>query len=434
MARDLRIADLRDHAGEQVTLSGWVDVLRDQKQVQFLVVRDETGRVQVVNERAERPDIAEILSGLSVDSVVKVTGLVVIEPRVKLGGLEVRCERVEVLSLAEEAPINAASSLEKRMDWRFIDLRSARNQLTFRVEAEISDAFRQFCRSKDFVEINSPKLMASASESTAELFEVRYFDRKAYLAQSPQFYKQMGIASGFPGVFETGPVFRANPSFTSRHDTEFTSLDVEMGFVDSHEDVMSFEERLLAYALERVADRYGAEIEAELGGAVVPPRLPFPRIPHHEALRIVEASGYHIPRSDGDLDPEAERRLAAHVAEHLDHEFVFVTDYPASLRPFYHMRHSSDPGLTKSFDLIWKGLEITTGAQREHRPDELVAQIREKGFDPSAIQFYVNFFRFGCPPHGGFGLGLTRLVMVLLGAPSVREVTYLYRGPNRLTP
>ena len=197
---------------------------------------------------------------------------------------------------------------------------------------------------------------------------------------------------------------------------------------------MEFEERLLERLLAGVAQRYGKEIEEHFGVEVIVPSLPFPRIDHAEAVAAVEAQGYKIPRSDGDLDPEAERRLAASVLASHGHEFVFVTDYPSAIRPFYHMRHAEDPSRTKSFDLLWKGLEITTGAQREHRPEQLVRQAREKGLDPEGLSFYLDFFRFGCPPHGGFGLGLTRLLMLLLGVANVREVTYLYRGPNRLAP
>ncbi len=428
------VSELADHVGEVVLLAGWVSVARKQKAVQFVVIRDRSGEVQLVNERESSPGIAEVIDGLHQDSVVVAQGRVEKNERVRLGGIEVKLESLEVLSQAEDLPLNNNSSLDVRLDWRFIDLRSPRNQLLFRVQTLVEEIFRGFCIDSGFVEINSPKLMASPSESRSELFEVKYFDRSAYLAQSPQFYKQMGIASGFDGVFETGPVFRANPSFTSRHDTEFTSVDVEFAWVSSHEDVMRFEERLLAQVLGGVKERFGSQIEELFGVEVVVPSLPFPRIAHSEAISAVERTGYRIPRADGDLDPEAERRLAAAIAESQNHEFVFVTDYPSSVRPFYHMRHEADPSLTKSFDLIWKGLEITTGAQREHRYSELHRQVLEKGLEPEGLSFYLDFFRFGCPPHGGFGLGLTRVLMILLGLSNVREATYLYRGPNRLTP
>jgi aspartyl-tRNA synthetase len=297
---------------------------------------------------------------------------------------------------------------------------------------------REHWREQGFIEIHTPKLMGSASESGAELFKVDYFDRTAYLAQSPQFYKQMAMAGGFGKVFEIGPVFRANPSFTSRHDTEFTSVDVEIAWIDSHEDVMAFEERWLAHVLGAVAERHGEQIASTFGVEVGRPAIPFPRMTLAEAKDLVKASGLDVGGQgldpDHDLDPPSERALSKIVAEQSGSEFVFVTDYPTSVRPFYHMRHPDRPALTKSFDLLWRGIELTTGAQREHRYEQLLAQAREKQVEVGPIQYYLDFFRYGAPPHGGFGFGLTRLLMQMLGQDNVREVTFLYRGPNRLEP
>jgi aspartyl/asparaginyl-tRNA synthetase len=428
------IGELRKHVGEVVLVTGWAAAVRKQKAVQFVILREGFDRVQLVNDRGASPEIAEEIDALRPESVVLARGTVEENERVKLGGLEIRLEELVTLSLADELPIGKDAGLDARLDWRFLDLRSEPNQLMMRVQTIIEREFRNYCLGRGMVEINSPKLMASPSESRSELFEVKYFDRKAYLAQSPQFFKQMGIVGGLPGVFETGPVFRANPSFTSRHDTEFTSIDIEIPWVSSHEDVMRFEEQMLSRVLAAAQDEYGEPVERLFESEIVVPSTPFPRISHADAIAAVEDDGYTIPRADGDLDPEAERRLSRIVERTHGHQFVFVTDYPASVRPFYHMRQDDAPQLTKSFDLIWKGVEITTGAQREHRYDRLVAQAREKGHQLEELQFYLDFFRFGCPPHGGFGLGLTRLLMLLLSVANVREVTYLYRGPNRLAP
>lgn len=428
------IAKLAEFADQRVTVCGWTDKIRDQKTVQFIVLRDETGLVQLVKEKVEGDPVCDVISELSADSVVQVSGVVKIDPRVKLGGLEVQIEEVVVLSKAEPIPINEETSLDKRLDWRFIDLRSDRSRLIFEVQTELERSYRKTWQEEGFIEIHSPKLMAAASESGAELFRVDYFDTSAYLAQSPQFYKQMAMAAGFGKVFEIGPVFRANPSFTSRHDTEFTSVDVELSWIDSHEDVMNFEQRLLARMLKDVSDKFQDAIRSTFGVDVIVPRLPFPRIKLADAIEIVERSGHKIERTDGDLDPEGERRIAEYVQNEHGHQFVFLTDYPATVRPYYHMRHPEDSTLTKSFDLVWKGLEITTGAQREHRYDTLVNQAIEKGLELPPLQFYLDFFRYGIPPHGGFGMGLTRVLMILLGLKNVREVTFLYRGPNRLSP
>jgi aspartyl-tRNA synthetase len=276
--------------------------------------------------------------------------------------------------------------------------------------------------------------MASASESRAELFEVEYFDTKAYLAQSPQFFKQMAQPAGFGRIFEIGPAFRADPSFTSRHATEFTSVDTEFSWIDSHEDVMRLHEDLIVAGLSAVQAKHADEIKALFDVDVEVPTIPFPRIPLAEAKRIVAERGYQVPRHDEDMDPEGERRIAAYVKETYGHQFVFLTDYASAIRPFYHMRHADNPSLTRSYDLIMGGVEIATGAQREHRIEILVEQAREKGLDPEELDFYLDFFRYGVPPHGGFGMGLSRVIMLLLEQSSIREVIYLFRGPNRLLP
>ena len=419
-----------------VSVSGWVDTVRDQKKVQFVVLRDESGAVQLVHPRSEESDpIAESISGLAAGSFITVSGELKIDERVKLGGLEIKLSDLTVVSEAiAETPIAADSSIDKRLDWRFLDLRTPRNSLIFRIQTTLEHAMRSYWIERDYIEIHSPKLMASPSESNAELFEVDYFDGKAYLAQSPQFYKQMAQAAGFGKIFEIGPVFRADPSFTSRHATEFVSVDAEISWIDSHEDVMKMQEELLVAALTAVKNKHGEEIKTYFDVDVVVPSLPFPRIPLAEAKRIVAERGYEVPRADDDMDPEGERQIAAYVAEKFGHEFVFLTDYAASIRPFYHMRDEADQSITRSYDLIWRGTEITTGAQREHRIDILTKQAQEKGLDPEELAFYLDFFRYGVPPHGGFGMGLGRVMMLMLHQPNLREVTFLFRGPNRLTP
>ena len=435
MARTLS-SELRGQVGARVTIRGWVQAVRDQKRMQFLVVRDETGLAQVVLAK-EDPASArnQAISTLTDESAVTITGTVVADERVKLGGLELRLEQIKVDSLAEpKLPIAADSSLDKRMDWRYLDLRRPDRRLIFDVQTSVEHAMREFWHREGFIELHSPKLMGSASESGAELFKVEYFDDVAYLAQSPQFYKQMAMSAGFGRVFEIGPVFRANPSFTSRHDTEFTSVDVEISWIDSHEDVMAFEERWLAFVLAAVREQHGEEIELTFQSDLVVPTVPFPRVTLEEAKQLLREHGHEPPGAGHDLDPPSERALSAIVKQERGHEFTFVTDYPTTVRPFYHMRHPEDPGLTKSFDLLWRGIELTTGAQREHRYAQLVAQAEDKGVDTGPIQYYLDFFRFGAPPHGGFGFGLTRLLMQLLGQDNVREVTFLYRGPHRLSP
>src|SRR3989339_58118 len=430
------IEKLKSKNGETVRICGWLGTLRDQKLMQFLVIRDHTGSIQVINEKSVNAELTATVSNLTSESAVEITGKVVLNPRVKLGGLEIVAESVFVVSKADTLlPLGESPNIETRLDWRFLDLRTPQNLLIFKIQTAAEHAMRSFWKSEGFIEIHSPKFMGSASESGAELFEVKYFDRKAYLAQSPQFYKQMAMVAGFDRVFEIGPVFRANPSFTSRHDTEFTSVDVEISWIDSHEDVMRLEERWLRHILQVVKDEYGEEIKVVFGTEIAVPNILFPCVTMAEASEILDQMGHHIERGEkGDLDPEGERLLYRYFQEKTGHDFVFVTEYPSAVRAFYHMRPNDKPHLTKSFDLLWKGLEVTTGAQREHRYDVLVEQAKEKGLSLEPIQYYLDFFRYGCPPHGGYGFGLTPLLMGMLNLKSVREVTFLYRGVNRLTP
>jgi nondiscriminating aspartyl-tRNA synthetase len=423
-----------------VSVSGWVDTVRDQKKVQFVVLRDESGAVQLVHPRTDtgegaEPDaVASTISALTTGTFLTVTGELKHDERVKLGGLEVKVGDIDVAATALDMPIAEDSSVDKRLDWRFLDLRRPEQNLVFRVQTTFLHALRSWWVENDYIEIHTPKLMASASESRAELFEVGYFEGKAYLAQSPQFFKQMAQPAGFGKVFEVAPAFRADPSFTSRHATEFISVDAEISWIQSAEDVMQMHEQLLVAGLTAIKAKHGAEIEAAFGVEVTVPTVPFPRIPLAEAKEIVSKRGYTVPRADDDMDPEGERQIASYVKEEFGHEFVFLTDYASSIRPFYHMRHADDVTLTNSYDLIFNGVEISTGAQREHRIDILVEQAKDKGLDPAELEFYLDFFRYGVPPHGGFGMGLSRVIMLLLHQPSIREVTYLFRGPNRLTP
>lgn len=439
MARIL-IQDLSKYIDQEVTVKGWVQKIRDQKTMQFIIIRDHTGMVQVTLEKSITPELGEIISTLGVESAVSITGKVIENPKVRLNGLEIQITALTVDNAAH-SPLpfdlfsKALPGIDTRLNWRYLDLRKPENLLIFQIQTHLEMAMREFFVKEGCIEMHSPKFMGSPSESGAELFSVKYFEETAYLAQSPQFYKQMAMSAGFDKVFEIGPVFRADPSFTSRHNTEFTSIDVELSWIDSHDDVMSFQERLLQYAIERIKELYGSKVKETYGTDIIVPEVPFPRITMKEALKALAKKGYAPPPDKkGDLDPEGERLLAEYVKNRFKHEFCFLTDYPIEVRPFYHMVYNEEPETTKSYDLLWKGLEITTGAQREHRYDVLTKQALEKGLTLEPIQFYLDFFKYGCPPHGGFGLGLARTVMMLTGINNIREVTYIHRGPNRLHP
>ncbi len=435
------INELNCHINQEVKIQGWIQNIRAQKNMVFVILRDHTGLVQVVLERALNLDLSDKICNTAKESAITIQGLVIKNEIVKLMGLEVQLHEIEVNGQSDNqlpfdlfGPSGCYPDLDVRMDWRFLDLRKPENLLIFKIQTTVECAMREYWNRENFIEIHSPKFIGTASESGAELFAVEYFGKMAYLAQSPQFYKQMAMSAGFNKVFEIGPVFRANPSFTSRHDTEFTSVDVEISWIQSHDDVMSFEERWLQYIFKVIKEKHEQEILKRYKVPVEVPAVPFPRIKMAEVMEILKSQGYTNIGPKSDLDPEGERLICKYTKEKYNSDFVFVIDYPKEARPFYHMRYDSDPEITKSYDLLWKGIELTTGAQREHRYEILKNQILEKKLKTEPLQFYLDFFKYGCPPHGGYGFGLTRMLMILLNLKNVREVTYLYRGPNRLSP
>ena len=416
----------------KVEIQGWIENLRDKKSMQFIVIRDLSGKVQVTVVKAEKPEIAEIFSKATLESTVKITGEAVANDFVKLGGIEIIPETVELTSNAEAFPIGPESSIDQRLDYRWIDLRTERNQLIFQFQSFLINAMREYLIKNNFIEIHTPKFIGTASESGAEVFEVKYFDKKAYLAQSPQFYKQMAMASGFERIFEIAPCFRAEKSHTKKHATEFTSFDVEFSYVNSFQDVMALEAEMIAYGLEKTKEAYGDKVKEVFGVDIVVPKLPFPQMKLRDIYdELKERYGYEVPESEKtDLTTEAERLCDRLAKDKFNHEFLLVTDYPPEKRAFYHMREN---GILQGYDLIWKGIEITSGAQREHRYEEIKKNAEEKGLAKD-VEKYLQFFKYGMPPHGGFAIGVDRLTMLLLGLPSLKETQFLFRGPDRLDP
>lgn len=434
------VKDLKNYADKEIVFEGFVDAIRDIKWVQFVVLRDSTGKVQMTIEKSleENKEMVELVSSLPLESTVRVNCKVVLNPNVKLNGMELIPSKIVVTSRSEnELPFNYKDldnvNLDTRLDYRFIDLRNDKNMKIFQIQSVIVKYMREYLYNNKFTEIHTPKLIGAASESGSDVFEVKYFDRKAYLAQSPQFYKQMAMASGFSRIFEVAPCFRAENSNTSRHATEFTSFDVEFSYINSFDDVMNLEAEMLAYALDKTNSECGDIIKEVFGLEIKVPTLPFPKMALKDVYKeLEERYGYVVPEEEKvDLTTEAERLVYKLAQDKFDHEFMFITDYPAEKRAFYHMRN--EDGILQGYDLIWRGVEITTGAQREHRYEELVKNAREKGLGED-VKFYLEFFKYGCPPHGGFAIGVDRLTMLLLGVSNVKESMFLFRGPNRLNP
>lgn len=422
---------IAEHIGSEIMTRGFVHALRVQSKIAFLVVRDIHSTVQVVVMK-DNP-IFETVKNLSIESVVEVKGMVKKADQAP-GGAEMDATGITVLSVAApELPIPVVTKkggeeteAPVRFDYRWIDLRKPEKAQIFKVWTALEKGFRKYWDENRFIQLYPPSFMSTASETGAEVFEVKYFDRKAYLAQSPQFYKQMGIASGFEKVFMVAPVFRAEASFTTRHLTEFTGWDFEMAYIESHHDLMDAEEGMIVEGFKTVKAAL-PDISIDI------PARPFPRIPIVEAKKILKERGV-ATAEDHDLSPEEERGIWEYVKEKYGHDFVFITDYHKSKSAFYHMRHENDNDRSKRADLIYRGIEVTTLAQREHRPEILEKQALDKKMNLEELKDYMNFFRFGCPPHGGAGIGPGRLVMKMLDLPNVREATYLPRDVKRLNP
>ena len=430
--------NLNEYFGQEITIEGFVDNIRDLQYVQFLIVRDTTGKVQVTIEKNENNSkLNEIVSNLAIESTVKIIGTLFKNEKVKLNGMELIPNDIFVTSKClEELPLNYKDSksalLDTRLNYRFLDLRSEKNILMFKVQTCMINAMREFVIKNNFTEIHTPKIISVASESGAEVFEVKYFDRKAYLAQSPQFYKQMAMCSGFEKVFEIAPAFRAENSNSYRHTTDFTSFDIEMSYIESLEELMDFEEDLFIAGLSAVKEKYGEQIKELFNVDVIIPTKPFPRIKLEELYKELEKE-YDFKMNyedDGDMNAESERLASKYVMEKYGHEFVFITDFSAKKRAFYHKR---EKGIPQGADLIWKGCETTTLALREHNYETLCEQAKEKGLGED-VKFYLEFFKYGCPPHGGFALGVDRITMLLLETGSLKETMFIFRGPSRIEP
>jgi nondiscriminating aspartyl-tRNA synthetase len=419
------VRELGAHVGQRVLLLGWVHQRRDLGGIQFLHVRDRSGMVQCVFEGAQLP---------LHESAVQVTGRVV-ESAKAPDGIEVHGDALELVSLASTPPpIEVAKETshanpDTLLEYRHVSVRGLQAQATLRVKAALVRAFREHLQALDFTEIFTPKLVAAGAEGGANLFEVDYYGQRAYLAQSPQLYKQIMVAV-FERVFETAPVYRAERHHTTRHLAEYLSLDVEFGFIDDDGDVMELQERLLKAMVDAVGERCPREV-ARLGAELPDTAVAFPRISLLEARALV-AERYGHETGGKDLDPEAERLIGRWAKEEHGSDFVFVTHYPSAARPFY--TYPTADGLTRGLDLIFRGVEITSGGQRVHEHDVLVRELEARGMDPVAFAGYLDVFKHGMPPHGGFAIGAERLTALLLGIPNIRFARAFPRDGGRLLP
>lgn len=431
------IGDLKNHVGETVTINGWVSVRRDQGKMVFFDLRDRSGTIQgVVLPKSEAITTAK---ETSIESAVAMTGIVNQRPEKNIvadkqnGDIELQIEGIERVGMAQTLPfeLDAELNIDTMFDYRPLTLRRPRERAIFRVQALIVATYREFLQQEGFTEFQAPKFVGDDAEGGGNIFRVEYFkDKHAYLATSPQLYKEI-MVNVFERVFAIGNVFRAEKHSTTRHLNEYTSMDVEFGFIDDHTDVMRMENRLFAHIVRRLHEECAAEF-ALLGAEIpnVPEKIPQMKLREAQAL-ITRKTGVDCT-NEPDLEPEHERWLCAYARENLGSDFIFITHYPVAKRPFYTMEDAEDPGFTKSFDLLFRGVEITTGGQRVHDYETMIAKLKAKNLNPDNFSFYLQAFKYGMPPHGGWGMGLERLTQKMLGLDNAKEAALFPRDMNRI--
>ena len=422
-----------DYVGKTVKMNGAVHNIRDMGEFAFIILRKAEGLVQCVYEEGKTEFD---LKNLKEESAVEVTGVIAPEERAPQG-FELRLTGIRVLSEpAETMPIainkwKMNTSLETRLSLRPVSLRNVRERAKFKIQEGIVRGFREFLSSQGFTEVHTPKIVSRGAEGGANVFKLNYFNKKAELGQSPQFYKQMMVGV-FDRVFEVAPVFRAEKHNTTRHLNEYIGLDFEMGYIDSFEDVMAMETGFLKYTMELLKSEYKKELD--MLGIDLPSISQIPHVRFAEAKQLVSEKYNRKIRNPFDLEPEEEVLIGRYFKEEYDSDFVFVTHYPSKKRPFYAMDDPEDTSVTLSFDLLYKGLEITTGGQRIHDYQMILGKMEKRGMDPEDIKDYLMIFKYGMPPHGGLGIGLERLTMRLLDEQNVRETSLFPRDVTRLEP
>lgn len=435
------IKDLKEHIGETICINSWVDVARDQGKMAFFDFRDRTGKVQGVV--FGKPEVLEIAKELGPEYSVAVTGIVnqrpekMVNVNVPNGDIELEITGIEILNVSEGMPFDMDTdfSLEVLLDNRPLTLRRTREKAIFRIQAEITNAYATFLRQEGFTEFQAPKLVGGDAEGGAEVFKVDYFnDKTAYLATSPQLYKQIMVGV-FERVFTFATAFRAEKSATTRHLSEYTSLDIEMGFIKDHTDVMKVETALMRFITTHLRTSCTEELktlEMELPLTGDAASDIFPHMKLREAQQLIKERTGEDKTAEPDLEPEDERWLCEYARTELNSDFIFITHYPVSKRPFYTYEDENDLGFTKSFDCLFRGVEITTGGQRVHNAADLIKRMEMKGLKPENFSYYLQVFKMGIPPHGGWGMGLERLTAKFCGVKNVKEATLFPRDINRI--
>ncbi len=417
--------------GKKVTAAGWVQKLRDIGKVKFIVLRDMKGELQITIKDAQ--ELAKAYEKLSRESVISVSGAVKNNPAAP-GGREIVPETIEIISLAEaplplETDPHIKSTLDKRLDFRSIDLRMPRNQAIFKVQSTLIQEMQDFLKKDNFLQIFTPCLMGVASESGADVFPVLYFEKEAFLRQDPQLHRQLSIAGGLEKVYDIGPAWRAERSHTIRHMCEHRVIAVETAFIENEYDIIELEQELVKYSMEKIQKDCKKELEMFNATLEIPKKFPVLEFP--VVYDILEELGEKLPRNE-DLNTVSEKKLGEYVKEKYKSDFFFVNHFPFAVKPFYVMRFGDE--WARSIDLVFRGVEMSSGGQREHRYDKIMEQAKIKKMNLDSINWFADFFKYGVPPHGGFALGIERLTMQILGLENIREATLFPRDVERLVP
>lgn len=419
--------------GRQVLLKGWVEKTRDLGGLKFFTLRDREGAIQITLKKGVvPPKTLEVFSKLNREDCIEVLGSSKKSPQAP-NGIEIIPKSIEIASKAKTPlPIERTdrinTGMDKRFDYRFLDMRNPKIQAIFRIRDKVLTHIRNYFENSGFVEVHTPVIQAAGAEGGATLFPMIYYEKEAFLRQSPQLYKQILMASSLDRVYEIGPVFRAEKFHTRRHVSEYLSVDMEMAWIKSEEDVMRVAEEMVHYTLKETKKTCKTELEI-LGAKIKIPEIPFKRLKYDEVLKILKKEGIEIAWGE-DLDDPHEKILGQ-IMEKGGHEWYFITKYPSKIKPFYIM---FDGNVSRGMDLDFKGMEMASGGQREHRYDVLVKVMKQKGLDPHKFEFYLNAFRYGCPPHGGFGFGVERMVQQTLGIENIKETILFPRTPEKLVP
>jgi len=429
--------DLHEYIDREVLIAGWVDVRRDHGKLIFIDLRDSTGKVQLV-ALPDKADAHKLADTVRSEWVIEVMGKVnkrperMVNPEVDNGDIEIEITSVIVLAEADEMPFEAGGelNLDTYLDHLPLTLRTERARAIFKIQALIIQSFRKFLVQERFIEFQAPSIIGEDAEGGAEVFDVKYFDNTAHLATSPQLYKQI-LVGVYERVFTTGNVFRAEKHSTSRHINEYTSLDIEMGFINDHHDVMNLTGQLMQHMVSEVEKRGEKELKLfDQDKVRIGKEIPYIKL--RDAQKFIKKEHGEDCEEEHDLSPQHERWISEFAFKKYDSDFIFVTHFPIEKRPMYTYEDENDPGYTKSFDLLFRGIEVNTGSQRVHNYATLVKNIKRKGLDPEKFSFYLQAFKYGMPPHGGFGMGLERLTAKFLGLLNIKEATLFPREINRI--